>query len=237
MSVVNPPSTVREDDPIRVLLPVGLPVMMLLVIGAIFPLVVAVLLGLAMFSATLVVGYVLIRFVRKFINENCGPGGILEAWRPTLGGGLRTALGVLVRWAPFGFLSLLVFGANGLIVSWIAQLLELGIVSLRGSVGDLAAETAELGEGWSLLLPASLEDAARLATAGLNSVGDLLANLLVLIRFLLVVEGFIAWVFLIWLTTRSSLYFLARTVLAERGARDTAESSPIEVRFNMEFLQ
>ncbi len=231
------PGAVSEDDPIRVLLPVGVPLAILLVIGAIYPLLVAVVLGLAMFAATLAVACLVIRFVRKFIAENRGPGGSLEAWRPSMGSGVRTALGVLVRWAPFGFLSILVFGANGLIVAWIAQLLETGIGSLRGAAGDLANEVSGIGTGWSLLLPASLEDAAQSTASGLNSVHDLLANLLVLIRFLLVVEGFVAWVFLIWLTTRSVLYFLARTVLAEQNAREDAETPPIEVRFDMEFMR
>jgi hypothetical protein len=231
------PSTVPEDDPIRVLLPVGVPCVILLVIGAIHPLLVAYILSAAMFVAAIAAGLLLIRFVQKFLRENRGPGGILEAWRPSMGSGLRTALGVLVRWAPFGFLSILVFGANGLIVTSIAQLLEMGIGSLRGAAGDLANEASGIGTGWSLLLPASLEAAAQSTASGLNSVRDLLANLLVLIRFLLVVEGFVAWVFLIWLTTRSVLYFLARTALAEQNSHEDAETSPIEVRFDMEFMR
>lgn len=232
------PSTVPEDDPIRVLLPVGVPCIILLVIGAIHPLPVALILSAAMVVAAIAVGFLLIRFVQKFLRENSGPGGILEAWRPTVGLGLRTAIGVLIRWAPFGFLSLLVFGANGLVVAWITQLLELGIVSLRDATGNLANDASELGSGWSSwFLPASLEGAAKSAAFGLKSVSDLLANLLILIRFLLVVEGFVAWIFLIWLTTRSVLYFLARTVLAEQNSAEDAESSPIEVRFNMEFMR
>ena len=220
----------------RVMLPVGVSAVILLVIGAIYPPAVLFLLVPAMFVAMLVAGYLLIRFVRKFIVENCGHGGIFEAWRPTLGSGLRTALGVLVRWAPFGFLSLLVFGANGLIVEWSARLLESGIGSLRGSIGDIAGPL-EQGAWWSFLLPNPFEDAIQSIASGLKSVNDFLANLLVLIRFLLVVENYVAWVFLTWLTTRSVLYFLARTVLAERIEHEDAKSSPIEVQFNMEFMR
>jgi hypothetical protein len=224
-----------QDDPIRALLPVTMSLIVLLVVGAIYPVVVALALFLAMFAATLFAVYLLVRMVQKFIRENSEPGGILHSWRPSLRSGLGTALGVLIRWAPFGFLSLLVFGANGLIVEWMARLLEIGIESARGTVGEMATETAGLGEGWlSWFLP---KDLLKSTTSGLNSIGDFLANLLVLIGYLLVVEGFVSWIFLIWLTTRSVLYFLARTVLAEHSAREGAEASPIEVRFNMEFMR
>jgi hypothetical protein len=223
-----------QDDPIRALLPVTMSLIVLLVVGAIYPVVVALALLLAMFAATLFAAYLLVRMVQKFIRENSEPGGILHSWRPSVRSGLGTALGVLIRWAPFGFLSLLVFGANGLIVEWLARLLEIGIESARGTVGDMATET----EGWSCwLLPDFVNEAVKSTTPGLKSIGDLLANLLELIRFLLVVEGFVSWIFLIWLTTRSVLYFLARTVLAEHSAREGAEASPIEVRFNMEFMR
>ena len=119
-----------------------------------------------------------------------------------------------------------------------AWLVEIGIQEARGTVGDMATETEGLGKGWySLFLPQFVEEAVKSTTSGLNSIADLLANLLELIRFLFVVEGFVAWIFLIWLTTRSALYFLARTVLAEHSAREGAEASPIEVRFNMEFMR
>ena len=235
---VSVPPQVQDDDPIRALLPVTMTLIVLLVVGVIYPVVVALALFLAMFAATLFAAYLLVRMVQKFVRENSEPGGILHSWRPSLRSGLGTALGVLIRWAPFGFLSLLVFGANGLIVKWMAQFLEIGIESARGTVGDMATETAGLGEGWhSWFLPQSFEDLLKSTTSGLNSIRDLLANLLVLIGYLLVVEGFVSWIFLIWLTTRSVLYFLARTVLAEHSAREGAEASPIEVRFNMEFMR
>lgn len=233
------PSKVHaEDDRFRAFLPVAMALSVLLVVGAIYPVVVALALFLAMFAATLFAAYFLVWMVQKFVRENSEPGGILHSWRPSLGSGLGTALGVLIRWAPFGFLSLVVFGANGLIVEGMAWLVEIGIEEARGTVGDMATETEGLGKGWySLFLPQFVEEAVKSTTSGLNSIADLLANLLELIRFLFVVEGFVAWIFLIWLTTRSALYFLARTVLAEHSAREGAEASPIEVRFNMEFMR
>jgi hypothetical protein len=226
-----------EDDPLRAAVPIGIPLLILVVIGAINPIVVALAVFAGMLLVALVVGYLLIRFVGKFVRENTNPGGILESWRPSVRSGLLYAIGVLLRWAPFGFLSLLVFGANGLIVHWISQLVEQGVVQLRSDVSELAGTTDSLRSSLSWILPSPLEDAVRSAASGLKGAEDALRNLLVLLRIVLVVESFVSWIFLIWLTTRSVTYFLARTVLAERAEHDVVEESPIEVRFTMEFLR
>lgn len=237
------PPQVQDDDPIRALLPVTMSLIVLLVVGMIYPVVVALAILFAMFAATLFAAYLLVRMVQKFIRENSEPGGILHSWRPSVRSGLGTALGVLIRWAPFGFLSLLVFGANGLIVEWLARLLEIGIEHARGTVGDMAIETETLGKSWWLdCIPSKtireiLEQAVNSTTSGLNAGNYYLANLLEVIRLFLVVENYVGWIFLIWLTTRSVLYFLSRTVLAEHISREGAESSPIEVRFNMGFMR
>jgi hypothetical protein len=226
-----------EDDVLRAVVPVGIPILILLVIGAVQPIVVVLFVVAGVPVAALFLAYLLVRLMRKLLHENCGTGGILESWRPSIGSGLLTAIGVLARWAPFGFLSLLIFGANGLIVDWIAQLAQLGIIKARGGAEE-AARKAEDVAGWMTWIPFSaLRDAARWSVSTMEFGADALGNLLVLVRFVCVVETYLSVMFLIWLTTRTVMYFLARTVLADRTARGVAEDSPIEVRFNMETLR
>jgi hypothetical protein len=62
-----------------------------------------------------------------------------------------------------------------------------------------------------------------------------LVNLLELLRFALVVESYVAWIFLLWLTVRSALYFLARSVLADHLKR-SADGTGVDVRFDMGLL-
>jgi hypothetical protein len=242
MRGMTPAARVPEDSPMRALLPAALVAGALLVIGIVSPLLAIAAVLLAMGATAVVAAYLVARIVAKFIRENSGPGGIFTAWRPTIGEGLAVALSVLVRWAPFGILSVLVFSANGLLVELLARLVEAGIESARVGV---AAEADRLGTvdqslhgviGW--FLPDALSDTITAARSGLQTAGDLLTHLLVLLRFLLVVESFVAWVFLIWLTVRSVLYFLARTVLAAQLSHDAADADDaLEVRFDMEFTR
>ena len=227
--------SVPSDDPLRALLPVAIPSFLLFALGAFHPLIAAVALALALIAATGVAAYLIIRLVRKFIHENASKGGVLEAWRPTIGEGVLTAVSVLLRWAPFGFLSLLVFGANGLLVEWIARLLELGIHSVRDRTSELGQEVGGLQGTVASFL--GVDGVLESCQSGLSGTADFLANLLMLLRLLLVIEGFIAWMFLIWLTVRSVLYFLARSVLAEKLRKQQPTNAPIEVRFDMEFVR
>jgi hypothetical protein len=228
----------KEYDPIRTMLPVGVPCVILLVIGPIFPLVTGIILLLLFGIAAIAVGFFLARFVQKFVRENSGPRGIFQAWRPSMVLGLLTALRVLVAWSPFGFLSILVFGANGLIVMWLAELLMTGIDVLGCTTSSAAEQSSALAEFWPIKL-LGLSELATSAAAELQGFNGFLKNLLLVIRYLLVLEGYVAWVFMIWLTTRSVLYFLARTVLSEQiaPAHRDAETPPIEARFDMEFMR
>lgn len=233
----------------RALLPAGGAALALAFVAVLSPLLAIAVVMLAMGAAALGVLALLLVLVGKFVRENCGRGGIFTAWRPGVGEGLAVALGVLVRWAPFGILSVLVFSANGLIVDLLARLVEAGIDAARSGAASEAERLGQLDQslhgviGW--FLPDALSDTISAAGSGLRSVADLLTHLLVLLRFLLVVESFVAWMFLIWLTVRSVLYFLARTVLAARVARGDADADDaaatdddaLEVRFDMEFTR
>ena len=138
----------KEYDPIRTMLPVGVPCVILLVIGPIFPLVTGIILLLLFGIAAIAVGFFVARFVQKFVRENSGPRGIFQAWRPSMVLGLLTALRVLVAWSPFGFLSILVFGANGLIVMWIAELLMMGIDELGCTTSSAAEQSSAFAYYW-----------------------------------------------------------------------------------------
>lgn len=225
----------RQDDPLRILVPVGVPCVLLLVLGSIFPAVVIVVIALGVSAAAIAIACLLFRFVQKFLNENRGPGGTLDTWRPTVLSGLKSGCWVLLQWAPFGFLALLVFGANGLIMLGIEWFAELGLDKLSDGTGVLAEETASLSR-WFGWLPGVGEALQRTATE-LQGLKRALYNLLVVLKFIFVVETYVSWIFLAWLTTRSVLYFLSRRVLVEQGLAPDVESSSIEVRFDMEFTR
>lgn len=228
-----------QDDPLRILVPVGVPCVLLLVLGSIFPAVVRVVIvviALGVSAAAIAMACLLFRFVQKFLNENRGPGGTLDTWRPTVLSGLKSGCWVLLQWAPFGFLALLVFGANGLIMLGIGWFAELGLDKLHDGTGVLADETASLSSSWCAWC-LGLEEALQRTAAELQGLRGALYNLLVVLKFIFVVETYVSWIFLAWLTTRSVLYFLSRRVLVEQGLAPGVESSSIEIRFDMEFTQ
>jgi hypothetical protein len=152
------------------------------------------------------------------------------------------ALVVLALWAPFGVASVLVFSANGLVVHVLGGFVER---TVDGMQADLGARDAALG-AWEreargaldyLPLPGKsiLDDALAGVRPGVRDARTALVNVLELLRFALVVESYVAWIFLLWLTVRSALYFLARSVLADHLARN-ADGAGIDVRFDMGLL-
>lgn len=226
---------IRHDDPLRVLVPIGVPCVLLLALGMIFPPVVAVVIALGVPAATIAVAYLFFRFVQKFLGENRGPGCTLDTWRPTVLSGLRTGCCVLLQWAPFGFLALLVFGANGLIVNGIEWLLTMGMSKLAAGTSNVGRGVVEYSGVWSLF--PFVKQALQSTATELKGVEKALYNLLEVVRYIFVVETYVSWIFLTWLTTRSVLYFLSRRVLVEQSLAPDAESSPIEIRFDMEFTR
>jgi hypothetical protein len=186
--------------------------------------------------------FVLVRMIVKFLAENLGERGVLTAWRPGVFGGVRVAIVVLALWAPFGVASVLVFSANGLVVHALGGLVTR---TVDGMQADLGARDAELG-AWErevrgaltyLPLPgkSTLEDALAGVRPGMRDARTALVNLLELLRVALVVESYVAWIFLLWLTVRSALYFLARSVLADHLKR-SADGTGVDVQFDMGLL-
>jgi hypothetical protein len=234
--------TPADDSPLPILALLGA-LAALVVAGVVLPivgfaaLVAVVYLGGALFT------FVLLRMTVKFLAENIGESGILTAWRPGVFGGVRVALVVLALWAPFGLASVLVFSANGLVVHVLGNLAERAVDDLQA---DLGARDAGLGawerevRGALSVLPlpgrSTLEDAVAGVRPGVRDLRAALVNLLQLVRFALVVESYVAWIFLLWLTVRSVLYFLARSVLADHLQRSSGGAG-VDVRFDMGLLR
>jgi len=233
---MSPFKGIRQDDPLRILVPIGVPCVFLLALSAIQPIVVIVVILLGASAAAIAVACLLFRFVQKFLRENRGPGGTLDTWRPTTLAGLGSGCWVLLQWAPFGFLALLVFGANGLVMLGLEWLLDMGIGKLSHEAGVMAEETASHSDGLLGCLPA-VKERLKWAEGELRGLQRALYNLLEVLKFIFVVETYVSWIFLAWLTTRSVLYFLSRRVVIEQSLAPDAESSPIEIRFDMEFTR
>lgn len=259
---MTPRVTITDDSPRPIVL-LAATLLALVVVGIALPLVGFLLLAAVVYLGAAFVAYVLFRMVVKFIAENSGDareagasdasadpsegcargGGVLTAWRPGVFGGLRVAAVVLALWVPFGLASVLVFGANGFVVHLLGNLAERTVDGMQAGLGaqDLALGDWERKVRGSLeLLPLPGGDTLRDAIDGVRptvrSARDALVNLLQLVRFALVVESYVAWIFLLWLTVRSVLYFLARTVLAEHlRALPTGEGA--DVRFDMGLLR
>ncbi|MEY3141974.1 MAG: hypothetical protein RLY21_467 [Planctomycetota bacterium] len=228
-------TTAFDDDGfLPVLLPIAIPLVLMLVIGIVYAPLLWWVLMLAILLSTGTAVFLVAKLLQKCIRENCGEGGVLEAWRPSAWVGLRTACSVLIRWMPFGFVAVLLFCVHGIIVDELAQLVEAGILKLQ-RLNHIGIEQVE-GLPWyySFFAPTWLTDSA---TASLSAVDRFLLGILRVIRILIAFEHFLSWVFLVWLTVRSVLYFLARLVLSEAHARSEAEAAMIEVRFDMEFTR
>lgn len=239
MSRIARASRVADDSVARALLPIAAPVLAILIIGGFNPLIAMAIGALVLAAAAITFLYLLFRLIRQFKLDNTGPSGFFGEWRPGLIDGARLASVVLVRWVPFGVLSVLLFGLNGLVVDALDWLLRYAVsaaqtgVDIGGDKLDRISERLQGPIGW--FVPDSLENLLASGRAELLSFRDFLANLLRVIRFLLVVEGYLSCACLIWLTVRSVLYFLARAVMDEQP-RDAQGVPTIHVWFDMESL-
>ncbi|MGA1223425.1 MAG: hypothetical protein ACO31E_02525 [Phycisphaerales bacterium] len=239
---MRPAATPTDDSPRPLVLLAGC-LVATIALCATVPLVGFLVLTLLVYAGAALLAYVLVRMVLKFLRENLGESGILTAWRPGVFGGLRVAAVVLLLWAPFGVASVAVFGANGLVVHLLGELTVSTIDGVQADLGEREGDFAGWEEGVRsglrfLPLPGkdTLRDAVDGVRPGLRSVRGALVNLLQLVRFALVVESYFAWIFLMWLTVRSVLYFLARTVLADH-LRALPPGEGVDVRFDMGLLR
>ncbi len=178
----------------------------------------------------------LIALVRKIVLQNSEPGGILCAWQPTIWGAIREAAIVVVWWLPFGIASVLLFHMNGLLVGALNWALTLGVRQLQHGTIEAASVAGDihgqLSTGFiSYLVPDGARDVVHSFKAELSSLADFLAHLLVVLAYVLVIESWLSWAFLVWLTIRSVTYMVARRAMSRPEIRDT------ECRFDMEFLR
>jgi hypothetical protein len=195
-----------------------LAVLIVLFAGWLAPIVLVVTLFAAVLVGAVGVLVTLPLLLRKLLRENTSEGGVLCAWRPTASQAVMIVVTTLLSWLPFGVVSVLIFAANGLLVRILAQLVERGITAtiertsdLRETV-DAAAENAPL---WIRMLPGDSAEVLSSLSSGVKSGEEVLGHLLAVLLFLLVLEGILGWIFLIWLTIRSVLYLLARRIVAQ----------------------
>jgi hypothetical protein len=236
----EPPSAPTADDGPgdRTPVIVGVGLASLLALGWIMPWILLwTLLATAIASTALLV-YFIPRFVAKIIRENFGRGGILQIWRPSAAQALRVFAVVLATWIPCGVASVVLFTANGLLVQWAIGLTGKGIEQL--SVGlELVDEQGRVTveeAPWLVrkVLPGEGAELIHALESGVDGIRGALRNLLALLAFILVVEGILSFVFLVWLTIRSVLYLFARQVLSELASHRTAGSLP-RLHFRMGF--
>lgn len=236
MSETTPSPNEHEGDPLPALL--GSAAVALLVLGWLVPIALVVLLLLITLFAALGTIWFLPRFVVKLLRENCEPGGVLEAWRPSFMQVVRTAALVMLTWLPCGVASVVVFHANGLLVHWAIALTAQGVEKASDGldVVDDKGTVIVHDAPWLVkkALPGEGAEVLHAIHSGIRTGQDALAHLLALLLFLLVLEGVLSWVFLVWLTVRAVLYLFARQALAELSRRRSEDAVP-RVHFRMGF--
>lgn len=223
------PKASETDGFLPILLVVAAPLLTLLAIGLAAPPALELIVGVLLIVAVFIITVLLFKLTRKFVRENCGPGGLLETWRPRWAFGLWTVINVLLRWLPFGALAVIVFCVNGLLVDVIAQELQSAIESIKSSVKTLS----ELDK----FLNSITFGYAGYTEGTLSDFDKVLVNLLQSLQIAVKVEHWLSWLFLMWLTVRSVLYFFARLILAEAQKRTVPDSVTSEVRFDMELMR
>lgn len=212
--------------------------MAFILVGGIYPSMLTILVWTVLSAASLALTYLVCRLIGKFVRENCTREGALNAWRPSIWVGFTIGLSTLVRWAPFGLVAVLVFCINGVLVDAFGQLIEKGIEKIEEPVrqAKAALENRSLWDRfWAWL--SGTESLAEPAKQTLGVIERLCVNLLRTLQIALDTEYFLSWLLLIWLTVRSVLYFLARSILAEAHGSRQGEAPLIEVRFDMELLR
>jgi len=112
----------------------------------------------------------------------------------------------------------------------------MGMSKLAAGASNVGREVGAFS-CWPIDRLRCVKEALQSIATELKGVETALYNLLVVVRYIFVVETYVSWIFLTWLTTRSVLYFLSRRVLVEQSLAPDAESSPIEIRFDMEFTR
>jgi hypothetical protein len=215
-----------------------LAVLIVLVAGWLAPIVLAWLLVAVVLIGVAALLFVLPNLIRKLVRENTVEGGVLSAWQPTASQAMMIVVKTLLSWLPFGVVSVLIFAANGLLVRILAELVQRGIAAtiertrdLRGTVDETAANVPL----WFRMLPGDSAEVLSSLSSGVKSGEEVLGHLLAVLLFLLVLEGILGWIFLIWLTIRSVLYLLARRIVAQIAV--TGAGTGAVTHFQMGFFR
>jgi hypothetical protein len=207
-----------------------------LTIGWIVPTLLLLLLALAALFGAVALAVAIPLFLRKFLRENTSEEAFLHAWRPTRTKALRVAARTLLSWTPFGVLSVVIFSANGLLVQFSTMLLRDGIKSCQDAT-ERAAGTVDGAWAdapfWVRWIPGNGAELIHCTSNGLRSFDDMLGHLLVVLTFLLVLEGILGWIFLLWLTIRSVTYLYARNIVAELSRSGAHRSAVTHFRMGL----
>jgi hypothetical protein len=236
---ISEPSHSLHDDPsdgTHWILWVTFAVVAVLTIGSIVPTLLVLILALAALAGAVALAVVIPLFLRKFLRENTSEEGFLHAWRPTRTKALRVAARTLLSWIPFGLLSVLIFSVNGLLVQYSTMLLKRGLESCQGTTAGVA-ETVDRAWAeapfWVRWIPGNGAELIHGTADGLRSFENVLGHLLVVLTFLLVLEGILGWIFLLWLTIRSVTYLYARNIVAELSRTDAPRSAVTHFRMGL----
>jgi len=231
-------SAAEEEPDDRTPVVVGVAAVSLLVLGWLVPSTLLwILVGTSIASIVVVIWFIP-RFAIKIARENLGPGGILQNWRPSPRQAARVLAIVFLTWLPCGAASLVLFSLNGLLVQWSVGLAGKGIERLRDGLdvvdeqGRVTVEEAP----WIVrkMLPGDGAELIYALESGIDGIQGALCNLLALLAFVLVVEGIVSIVFLVWLTVRAVMYLFARRVLSELASGEADGSLP-RLHFRMGF--
>jgi len=205
------------------------------------PVILVGLLVLVMLGGAVAILVALPLLVHKLVRENTAEDGFLHVWQPTLWQATVAVVMTLLSWIPFGVASVLLFSANGVLVHFLAALVEGGIQKSIEKTGELgeSVDTMQASPSFFIrILPGDSAELLSSLSAGVRGSEQMLQHLLAILLFLLVLEGIFGWIFLVWLTVRSSLYLIARRIVAEAHAdASQARSRGAVTHFHMGFFR
>ena len=167
------------------------------------------------------------RFARQAYRENFLDGGFLSQWRPSSREAMRFVAWTLLKWSPFALIAVIAFAGNNLVVDWIQQKLQEGIMYFRGS----ALDTGEALSSWTVWwVPDSFLEYVHSAGTELLDFGQVLAHFLLVLDFFFEIETYLSIGFLLWLSLRTVLYVGARGLLAHEDVTKEKHRLPITFR-------
>ena len=207
-----------------------------LVAGWIAPFLLLVGLTAIAFAGGLALALTIPLLARKFLKENMSEDGFLHAWQPNPAQALTLIIRTLASWTPFGVMSVLLFAANGLLVRLAADLIEGGVrhsIERAGQLDDRIHEAWTNAPWWIRILPGDGAELVSTMSAGVKGGQEMLQHLLAVLLFLVMLEGILGWIFLVWLTIRSVIYLQARSIVSELRTAEAPQSAITHFRMGL----